>query len=92
MWLKHTTTKTICSNVPNIFRGRPKFDTLLQMEWKYCSNRPAPKNAFLGTSHPSPAPTNNFKFISKILPPSSFDRYICTWHNGQGQQVCLSVH
>ena len=46
-----TITKTICSNILNLFRGGLKFDPLLQMARNFYSSRLAPKNVFLGADH-----------------------------------------
>ena len=32
-----------------------------------------------------------YSLYSKLLPPFTYDRYICTWHNDQGHQVYLSI-
>ena len=39
--------------MPRFFsRDGPKFEPLIQMKRDHCSNRPAPKNIFLGAGHP----------------------------------------
>ena len=36
---------------PHFFKDGPKFYPFLQMVLDYCSNRPAPKNVFVGAGH-----------------------------------------
>jgi len=50
--LDRNTIKMIYSNTPNYFRDASKCHSLLQIGHRYCSNRAAPENLFVGTAHP----------------------------------------